>query len=58
MIYNSIDRNLFKGGLSTYITITPKCTLSLGYTMEQRELKSTTTNFIQHSITGGLSWKF
>ena len=57
-IYNAIDRNLFKGGLSTYITITPKCTLSLGYTMEQRELKSTTTNFIQHSITGGLSWKF
>jgi len=57
-IYNAIDKNRFKAGLTGYISITPKCTLELGYTLEQRELYKQTTTFNQHSITGGLSWKF
>jgi hypothetical protein len=57
-IYNQIDKNLFKGGLIAYVAISPKCTLDLGYTFEQRELYKTTNTFNQHSITGGLSWKF
>jgi len=56
-LYNQLDRNKFKGGVITYITITPKCTIELGYTLEQRELYKSITTFNQHSITGGLSWK-
>lgn len=57
-LYNQLDKNLFKGGLITYISVTPKCTVELGYTLEQRELFKTKTTFNQHSITGGLTWKF
>jgi hypothetical protein len=56
-VYNAIDKNLFKGGVTAYITISPKCTLDIGYTLEQRELAKSTNTFNQHSITGGLSWK-
>lgn len=56
-IYNAIDKNLIKGGVTAYVTISPKCTLDIGYTLEQRELAKSTNTFNQHSITGGLSWK-
>lgn len=56
-IYNAIDNNLFKGGITAYVTISPKCILDIGYTLEQRELSKSTNTFNQHSITGGLSWK-
>lgn len=58
-IYNAPDENQFKGGLVSYISLSPKCTLELGYTLEQRAIVNNPTNlFTQHSITGGLSWKF
>ena len=58
-LYNAPDKNQFKGGLVSYISLSPKCTLELGYTLEQRALVNNPTNlFTQHSITGGLSWKF
>jgi hypothetical protein len=58
-IYNAPDENLFKGGLVSYISISPKCTLELGYTLEQRAIYSNPSQlFNQHSITGGLTWKF
>lgn len=57
-IYNQIDPNQFKGGLTAYASLSPKCVLAIGYTLEQRIISNTTNTFNQHSITGGLSWKF
>ena len=58
-LYNAPDENRFKGGLVSYISLSPKCTLELGYTLEQRAIVNNPTSlFTQHSITGGLSWKF
>ena len=57
-LYNAIDANKFKGGITGYLSLNKKCIAQLGYTFEQRELYKRTTTFNQHSITGGLSWKF
>jgi hypothetical protein len=57
-VYNAIDKNLFKAGATVYIAITPKVTLQLGYTFEQREIYKSINSFNQHSITGGISCKF
>jgi tetratricopeptide (TPR) repeat protein len=57
-LYNAIDKNNFKAGIMSYITLGSKCILELGYTMEQRNLYLKTTTFNQNSITGGLKWKF
>ncbi|MFC4231644.1 tetratricopeptide repeat protein [Parasediminibacterium paludis] len=57
-IYNQIDKNLFKAGLFGYIPLSSQCTFNMGYTLEQRVLYNTNNTFNQHSITGGLSWKF
>jgi hypothetical protein len=57
-VYNAIDKNLFKAGATAYIAITPKVTLQLGYTFEQREIYKSINSFNQHSITGGISCKF
>ncbi len=57
-VYNAIDRNLLKAGATAYISLSPKLTLQLGYTFEQRELYKSINIFNQHSITGGLSCKF
>ncbi len=57
-VYNAIDINKQKAGITSYISLNEKLTAQLGYTYEQRQLFGTTINFNQHSITGGLSWKF
>ncbi len=57
-LYNAIDMNKMKAGITGYLSLSKKCVAQLGYTYEQRELYKKTTTFNQHSITGGLSWKF
>jgi len=57
-VYNAIDRNKFKAGATTYISLGSKLTAQLGYTFEQREIYQSTNTFNQHSITGGISCKF
>ncbi|MBK8496643.1 MAG: hypothetical protein IPL50_17850 [Chitinophagaceae bacterium] len=57
-VYNSIDINKQKAGLTGYISLNKKLSAQLGYTFEQLQLLGTTSTFNQHSITGGLSWKF
>jgi hypothetical protein len=57
-VYNAIDPNKFKGGLTSYITLFENMVVQLGYTFEQRQLYKKTINYNQHSITGGISWKF
>lgn len=56
-IYNSVDPNKSKAGVTGYY-IFGNTIAQLGYTYEQRELFGTTNTYNQHSITGGLSWKF
>ena len=57
-LYNAVDKNKYKAGVMSYITIGKNCLFEIGYTMEQRTLYSKTTTFNQNSITGGLKWKF
>lgn len=56
-IYNSVDPNKSKAGVTGYYMF-GNTIAQLGYTYEQRELFGTTNTYYQHSITGGLSWKF
>lgn len=56
-VYNSVDPNKMKAGVTSYFMFR-KTIAQLGYTYEQRELFGTTNTYNQHSITGGLSWKF
>lgn len=57
-VYHAIDPNKSKAGITSYIFLGGTTILQLGYTHEKRQLFGTTTTFQQHSITGGLSWKF
>ena len=59
-VKNDTDPNLFKGGGSLYTLLSPKCMLSINYTLEQRQKLNNipTNNYFQHSINGGLTWKF
>jgi hypothetical protein len=57
-VYNAIDKTLSKKGVSIYTDVIPGCILQIGYTYEQLELYKKTTTFNQHSIIGGIKWKF
>ncbi|MBK6937313.1 MAG: tetratricopeptide repeat protein [Chitinophagaceae bacterium] len=57
-VYNSVDPTKMKAGITGYLMFGGKTIAQLGYTFEQRQLFGTTTTYNQHSITGGLSWKF
>lgn len=57
-VYNSIDKNLSKQGLTLYTDVIPGCVLHLGYTYEQLQLYQKNSTFNQYSITGGIKWKF
>jgi hypothetical protein len=57
-VKNDQDPVLFKCGASLYTVLSKKLMLSLNYIFEQKEFNIRKTNFYQHSINGGLSWKF
>ncbi len=57
-LYNDIDTKLFKVGGSLYTKISKKAILSLNYTLDNKRLFNSNTNFNQHSITGGIKWTF
>lgn len=63
-IYNDIDRKKFRGGGSIYTALSKHLLLSLNYTFDQKTQYKPASilldeiNFNQHSINGGLSWKF
>jgi hypothetical protein len=56
-VYNAIDANQLKAGITTYLTVGSKITIQAGYTFEQRELYKSAFLFNQHSITGGILCK-
>ncbi|MDB5118911.1 MAG: hypothetical protein JWN56_129 [Sphingobacteriales bacterium] len=57
-VYNSIDPSLFKAGSTAFIPLKLKLLLHLNYTYEQKENAYELYTYNQHSITGGLTWKF
>lgn len=57
-VYHAIDPNTMKTGITSYVLLAGKTTLQLGYTYEKRRLFNTAKEYQQHSITGGISWKF
>ena len=57
-VYNSIDPSLFKAGSTAFIPLHSKLLLQLDYTYEQKQNAFELYTYNQHSITGGLTWKF
>ena len=58
-MYNDIDQKQIKAGASGYALLSKKLTLSVNYTFEQKlKYQSINHYFYQHSINGGLTWKF
>lgn len=56
-LYNAIDPNRIKAGAGLYFQF-GRTLLQMGYVFEERERYGTKQIFQQHSINGGLSWKF
>ena len=57
-VYNAIDENHFKGGMNMYLNFNKNVLTHVGYTFEKRKLYNTNILFYQHSINGGITWKF
>lgn len=57
-LYNAIDITKFKAGTTGYLQLTGNALLYLNYALEHKNDFYQTTNYNQHSITGGFTWKF
>ena len=58
-VYNDIDQKRLKVGGSIYALISKQILLTFNYTFDQKlKYHTANQNFNQHSITGGLTWKF
>jgi hypothetical protein len=57
-VYNAVDPNLFKGGVTFYFAPNKHLLLQIGTLAEKRELYYTNYIFNQQSINGGITWKF
>jgi hypothetical protein len=57
-IYNALDISQNKLGATLFFTFTPKSILQLNYSLENKIENTNQNNYLQHSITGGITWKF
>ncbi|MEI8052581.1 MAG: hypothetical protein WCH52_02450 [Bacteroidota bacterium] len=57
-VYNAVDPNLMKSGMTLYYSPTKKMIFQLGALIEKRESYYTNYIFNQQSINGGVTWKF
>ncbi len=57
-VYNAIDPNLMKSGITLYYSPAKKMIVQLGALLEKRESYFTNYIFNQQSINGGITWKF
>ena len=59
-VFNSIDPNMLKWGCNAYYFLGKHLKLQVGYTMEKRKLTLYNPQlfYYQHSINGGITWKF
>jgi len=56
-VYNDIDTKTFSVGFGSYLEFLKQGVFSINYTLTQKQLFYTSTDFNQHSITGGILWK-
>ncbi|OOQ57179.1 tetratricopeptide repeat protein [Mucilaginibacter pedocola] len=57
-VYNAIDIATFKAGGTGYYRLGEHVILYVNYTFEQRDDFYHIASYNQHSVTGGLTWKF
>ncbi len=57
-VYNSLDPTTFRIGLSLYYYLNKRLTLYSNYTFSKKNIVDYDLNYTQHSITGGIIWKF
>lgn len=58
-VYNDIDQKQVKAGASIYALLSKKIMFTVNYIFDQKlKYHSINQYFYQHSITGGLTWKF
>jgi hypothetical protein len=57
-VFNSIDISKNKLGATLFYTFSPKSVFQFNYTFENKTEFTQQTNYTQHSITGGITWKF
>ena len=57
-VYNTIDKNTLKAGINIYLFSGKHALAQMGYSYEQLKLFNRTYLFNQHSIIGGITWKF
>jgi len=56
-LYNSPDQTTFRTGISLFWYQNRHLILYTNYLFDQKQIYQTSTNYNQHSITGGLIWK-
>jgi hypothetical protein len=57
-VYNAIDIATFKTGATVYYQLSGHVLLHLNYAFEQKKDFYKIEEYKQHSVTGGLTWKF
>jgi hypothetical protein len=57
-VYNAIDITKFKAGGTAFFPLGGHAVIYLNYTFEKKQDFYLNTNYNQHSITGGFTWKF
>ncbi|MBD1365170.1 hypothetical protein IDJ77_15245 [Mucilaginibacter sp. ZT4R22] len=57
-VYNAIDIATFKTGATAYYQLSGHVLLHLNYAFEQKKDFYKIQEYKQHSVTGGLTWKF
>lgn len=57
-VYNSLDPTTFRTGLSLYYYLNKHFTLYSNYTFSEKNIEYNNKYYNQHSITGGIIWKF
>lgn len=57
-VYNSLDPTVFRTGLTLFWNLGKRATLIGNYTYDTKQIKSTANQYMQHSFSGGIIWKF
>jgi hypothetical protein len=56
-VYNTDDPTVFKTGLTIFWTLSQHLTLLGNYTYNTKLIEKNSTNYNQHSLSGGIIWK-
>lgn len=57
-VYNSLDKTIFRTGLSLFWNTGKKITIFGNYSFDKKTNNDSFNTYNQHSISGGLIWKF